>query len=378
VLHGKDKHARLAQGADILLINYEGMPWLATQWAEDKRLFKKLGIDTLIIDESTAYKSPRAKTRLKLLKPMLKEFEYRHILTGTPSPRSLLDLWAQIYILDRGAALGEYFTHYKTRYFYQADYLGYDWRPKPGAAVEIYRKIAPLVMRVSRSELDLPPLVDNHIYVTLPEKARAAYNDLEKRLVAEIRGKKVTAANAAVASGKCRQLASGEVYDEDRKVIFSHDAKLEALLELIDSLQGSPLLVLYEYQHEATKLQGAIKDAPRIGGGVSPKEITKIIDQWNAGKLPVLIAHAGSIAHGLNLQESGSNLCWYSMTWNLEHYQQAYQRLWRSGQKNPVINHHIVARGTVDEVILDALRNKAATQTSLLKALEKKYAQRNA
>lgn len=373
ILHGSKKADMLYnKDADLYLLNCEGLPWFVENAPRD--FFVKRGISTLIVDESTAYKNPTAKTRLKLLKPLLPKFQYRHILTGTPTPRGLLDLWAQIYILDQGKALGEYYTHYKMKYFYPVDYMGYDWRPKPGAEEEIYDAISHLVFRRDRSVLtDMPPLVDNYIYVDLPPAARKAYRELEVHLETQVRGGEVTAANSAVVSGKCRQLAGGAVYDLKGNVLVSHDAKTEALLELIDSLQGSPLLVLYEFQHEADRLMKVLPGAPRIGGGVSPKQVTHIIDRWNRGELPVLLAHAGSIAHGLNLQDSGHNLCWYSLTWNLEHYQQAYQRLWRSGQKHRVINHHIVARDTVDEVIIEVLKNKSITQTALLKALENRF-----
>lgn len=373
-LHGKNKTENLSPGADLYLINYEGMPWFIEQLAQNKNLLKELGIDTLLIDESTAYKNHRAKTRLKLLRKHLTKFDYVHIFTGTPTPKGYLDLWAQIYLLDRGEALGKYFTHYKIKYFTQIDYMGYEWALRPGADKEIEDAIKHLVIRFSRDELkDLPPLVDNYIYVELPATARKLYRQMERELAIQIQKKEVTAANAAVASGKCRQMASGAVYDEEKNTVQVHDAKREALEELIESLQGSPLLVLYEYRHEVEKLRMAIgKNTPYIGNGVKQKEVSSIIDSWNRGEIPVLLAHAGTIAHGLNLQDSGHNLCWYSITWNLEHYQQAYQRLWRSGQKHKVINHHIVAKGTIDEVIIEVLKNREATQNSLLKALEHK------
>ena len=373
-LHGKDKDRNLAPGADLYLINYAGLPWFIEKLEQNKNLLKDLGIDTLIIDESTAFKNHRAKTRLRLLRKHLKKFKYRHIFTGTPVPKGYLDLWAQIYLLDMGESLGKYFTHYKIKYFYQADYMGFDWKLRPGAEEEIRESIDNLVIRFSRDEIkDLPPLVDNYLYVELPPAAQKMYRQMERDLTLQIQKKEVTAANAAVASGKCRQIASGSVYDEEKKTVHVHDAKLEALEELIDSLQGSPLLVLYEYKHEVEKLRAAIgKNTPYIGSGVKREDVSSIIDSWNQGEIPVLLAHAGTIAHGLNLQDSGYNLCWYSITWNLEHYQQAYQRLWRSGQKHKVINHHIVAKGTIDEVIIEVLKDREATQTSLLKALERK------
>lgn len=385
ILHGKGKEDALYEDSDIYLINYEGLGWLLDNIGRKgtflelekipglKKPMRKLIQSTmLVLDESSKIKNTRSQ-RFRILRKMLNHFTRRYILTGSPAPNSLMDIFGQIYALDRGEALGENITQFRNSYFYPTGYMGYDWKLQPGADKLIYKAIKPLVLRFGHDLLDMPPLIPVIRKVTLPPKARKTYDELHDEFIAEIESGTITAANAGVASGKCRQVANGGVYDSVGDVHHIHDEKTEELLELVEELQGDPVLVAYEYEHDLHRLQKAFPGAPHIGSGVSVQEGARIEAEWNAGNIPVLFGHPESIAHGLNLQESGCNVVFYSLTWNLENYEQFIERVWRQGQANTVTVHHIVAEGTVDEILLRALEYKDRTQQSLLTAMEDVY-----
>jgi SNF2 family DNA or RNA helicase len=371
LLHGADKDKALRRKADVYIINPEGLQWLFG--ANNFGHLKKRGRLMLVIDESTRFKHTRTH-RFKLLRPHIPAFARRVILTGTPAPNGLLDLFGQIFILDGGHALGQYVSHYRTRWFVPTGYGGYTWEPRENAEKEIYRAIKPLVIRMDeRDYLELPPKIENDVYVDLPPRAREIYRSLEDELFAALDGGEVTAANAAVAMMKCSQVANGGLFIDAQAGLWEniHDAKTEAVVDLVDELAGKPTLIAYDFRHDLDRLTEALgRDTPYIGGGVSPKESDRIIAAWNKGKIPVLLGQPQSLSHGVNMQQGGRAVIWHSLTWNLEDYEQFVRRIWRQGQKMRVFVHRVLARHTVDMIKLSALTLKARTQGALLHALK--------
>lgn len=367
VLHGKDKEKNLEKDAQIYVINPEGLPWLIRH----KSFRKKFRGQALIVDESSKFKSTSTQ-RFKLLRPALSEFGRRYILTGSPAPNGMLDLFGQIYILDLGNALGRFITHYRSQYFYPTGFGGYEWKLQQGAEKRIQDRIRPLTLRLDAEDyLSLPRMIVNPIYVDLDDKSRAIYDEMEDELVAAIKNKDVVAASAAVASGKCSQIANGGIYDADGKYHFIHDLKAQAVLDLVDELNGSPALIAYEYEHDLERLRGVLgKKLPYIGGGVTPRAAADLERKWNAGELPWLLGQPASIAHGLNLQGAGNHVIHHSLLWNFEYYDQFNRRVLRQGNTHDrVFIHQIIARNTVDELKLHALNRKYRTQKDLFDAL---------
>ena len=393
VLHGKNKEELLHEPADIFVVNPDGLPWLLgasksstltgrTKVEVDKKRWKGFGFDTLVVDELSKFKDTSTQ-RFKMLKQVLPTFGRRFGLTGSPAPNGLLDLFGQCFVLDEGAALGKYITHYRATYF-TPSWDGYNWDLKEGADKLIYKKLKPLVLRMSADDyLEMPQLIENDIRVDLPAEARRIYDTLEDALYVEIKNKTVVAANAAVASMKCRQVANGGVYVDDqltslvkvpkskRQWVDLHDEKVEAIADLVSELQGEPLLVAYDFEHDLVRLKERLGEkTPHIGGGVTTKRAAELESLWNAGKLPVLLGHPQSLAHGLNLQGSGRHIAWHSLTWNFELYDQFIRRIFRQGQKSKqVFVHHVIADDTVDEAVLKALRSKNKGQQALFEAL---------
>jgi len=378
IIHGDDKEEVLDLDADIFLINPEAVPWL-----HENGRWRKLHADILCVDESTKFKNGTSK-RFKALRLMLGTFTRRWILTGTPTPNGLLDLFGQIYILDQGNALGRFISHYKQEFFYPSGYGGYEWKPKLGVAEVIAARIAPMVLRLKAEDwLQMPELIFSDINVTLPPAARKTYREVEDQFITDIQNETIVAANAAVAGGKCRQITNGALYSANlgpgtgkRLYHTIHDAKVDALVDLVDELQGQPLLVMYEFDHDYERILKALPGTPVIGGGTSTKKSLEYIEAFNTGALPVLIGHPASMSHGLNLQEACSRVCWFGLTWNLEFYDQAIRRVYRQGQKaNHVMVYRIVAEDTLDEVVLEALKNKDKGQSgfmSLLRTFKRK------
>lgn len=358
VLHGPDKAKALSRKADVYIINPEGLEWLSNQSGIGNRWC------TLVVDESTRFKSWGSK-RMKLLKNLLPLFKRRWILTGTPAPQGVGDLFSQIYICDGGAALGRYVTHFRSRYMMQAGYKGYQWVPKEGTLEEIQERIAHMVLRLAAEDyLELPELLHNRIEVSLPKDVAKQYREFENEYVLQLKKATITAVTAATLGMKLRQFVGGYVYDENRKPHLVHTAKLDALEELVEELSGKPLLVAVAFLPEVDAIRERLGDVPYLGGGVSTKEADRLCDEWNKGKLPLLLAHPTSVAHGLNLQ-GGNQLCWFNLTWNLEEYDQLIRRLWRQGQTQRVTVHTIVMEDTIDLNIERALRHKAGVQKAL-------------
>lgn len=330
-----------------------------------------IGEGELLVHNCTKFKHTNT-SRFKILRQFIRSFRRRYILTGTFSPNGLMDLFGQVYILDEGDALGSYVTHYKSKYFYPTDHMGYTFAPHSWAAEAIAGKIAPLCLVLDRKEhLDMPELMFNNIEVDLPLKVRAQYDMMEESLVALLDEGHIIAANAAVATSKCRQIANGGLYRTDGSKEWEdlHDEKLSALEDLLEEMSGEPLLIAYEFQFDLEKIQKKL-NLPALGQG-SQKRDSELIMAFNSGALPALLGHPASIALGLNLQGSCSNMCWYGLTWNLEQYLQTIDRVYRQGQKAAnVIVHRIIAKDTLDERVLRVLDAKEKTQADFLTMLK--------
>lgn len=349
--------------SDIHIINRELVPWLigaihdaANGWP----------YDVIVIDEASSFKASKTR-RWKALRKAL-PFVHRMIqLTGTPASNGLLDVWAQIFLLDRGARLGNTFTGFRNRYF-MSDYFGYTWTPKKDTDQRIYDRLQDICLSLTAEDyLELPARVDNTIAVALPSKARAQYQQLEKDFLAELGDDEVVEVlHAAALTNKLLQFANGAVYvDDERNWTTVHDAKLNELSEILDGAAGQPVMVAYNYQSDAARIRRRFPQAELIG------KDPETIKRWNRGEIPLLLAHPASAGHGLNLQHGGNILVWFGLNWSLELYQQFNARLHRQGQTKPVIVHHLAVKDTIDETILAALSKKDTTQRALLNALKK-------
>lgn len=364
ILHGAEKEDNLKKDVDCYIINPEGLLWLF------QPSVVKPQFDILCIDESSKFKNSQTK-RFKLLKPLLPLFKRRWILTGTPVPNGLEDLFGQIYILDLGRALGRYITHFRNQYFQRVGFNLYDWRPRPGAFKEVVDKIAPLVLQLNAEDyLQMPELVSRTISVSLPSEAMEVYRQVEEEFLTVLESGTLVAANAAVAGVKCRQIANGAVYTDGSAWTPIHNEKLDALESVLNEIGPTPVLLLYEFQHDAERILERFPGTPTLGSGVSPRKMESIINRFNAGEIPLLLGHPASMGHGLNLQGACHHVLWFGITWNLEHYEQAIARVYRQGQKNErVFVYHLVASNTLDETVLKTLSDKDKRQTSLLNAL---------
>jgi hypothetical protein len=382
VLHGGGKNKALTEKADIYVINYDGLEWLLKTNVIQNRFF-----DVLVCDESHKLKSTKTK-RFKLLKSVLKYFRRRWILTGSPRPKGLLDLFGQIFVLDMGASLGRYITHYRMQYFTPSGYNGYDWVPNVGADKAIAKKIAPLVLQMTDTEyVKLPKLMTypelQPIYVDMPHTARRVYKEMENLLITQIASGEVTAANAAVASMKCRQIANGGLYITEaslasggvRRWELIHNEKTDAVIDLLEELNGMPALISYDFNHDLARLKIALGENIPTLPARNMREEGLICDAWNTGNMTTLLGNPQSVALGLNLQ-GGRVIVWHSMTWNYEHYDQFIRRVYRSGQKDKVFVYHIIARDTIDEVMLEVAQQRATGQNGFFNLLRKYTAQK--
>jgi len=349
---------RAAQSkARIHIINIDALQWLL-----------KLGpwrYDMVVIDESSMFKNAGTK-RFRALKKRIGSVDRVLLLTGTPAPNSLMNLWPQVYLLDGGKRLLRTFSAFRD-YFFTSDYMGYRWEPRPGAEKEIYGRIADLCLRLDTADYaDTPERIDVQVPTPLPAAAREVYDRLERECLVELTGGEVAATTAAVLVGKLLQLTGGALYHEDKGWTEVHDAKLDALAEIAESAQGQPLLVAYNYKHELTRLQKRFPTAEVLDS--DPKTIAR----WNGGEIPMLLAHPASAGHGLNLQAGGSIAVWYGLTYSLELYQQFNARLHRQGQKSVTVAHHLISPDSIDEQVMEALQTKRAGQDALLGALRER------
>lgn len=356
----KKREAALKADADIYIINRENVQWLVGYYGS------KWPFDTVVIDELSSFKNSDSQRfrALRRVRPLMKRIIG---LTGTPAPNGLLDLWSQVYLLDRGQRLGETIGYYRDRYFIAAERDGHvvhKWRQKKESEEHIYKAIEDICISMKAEDwLDMPERIDRIVPIKLSEKSRAQYEQLEEDLLLPMVGADVVASTAAVLSNKLLQMANGAVYDEDRAVQHIHDGKLEALEDLVEAANGKPLLVFYGYKHDLARIQKAIPGARKL-------ETNADIEEWNAGNIPVMLAHPASAGHGLNLQDGGNQVVWFSITWSLELYEQANARLYRQGQQNRVIIHHLITEGTMDEDVMKALEGKAAGQNALMQAVK--------
>jgi len=350
---------------DVWVINRDNVKWLVDYYRN------AWPFDMVVIDESSSFKNHEAK-RFKYLSWIRPHIKRIVELTGTPTPNGLLDLWAQIYLLDGGKRLYDSFGKYRTRYFEQVDRDGRKYELKPGAEEAIYRAISDICVSMRAEDyLQLPDCINVTVPVVLDEKAMRAYKTLERSMLLEVDESIIDAGSAAVLTNKLLQLCNGAVYDERKMAIEIHQCKIEAFLELVEGLNGKPALVFYNFQHDLERIKKALTETPEFIG-LRVRELKGPQDEkdWNNRQIDILLAHPASCAYGLNLQQGGNHVIWFGLNWSLELYQQANKRLHRQGQTEKVIIHHLVVQGGVDEDVMMALEDKGATQDRLMVALK--------
>lgn len=353
----KQRREALRQKAFLYIINRENVSWLVDNYRWD--------FDTLVIDELSSFKSSKAQRfrALKRVRPMVKRVIG---LTGTPAPNTLIDLWPQIFLLDMGKRLGRFITGYRDRFFApdrRNRDIVYSYKLREGAEQSIYKLISDLCISMKAADhLKMPELISNRVEVHLNSAERKQYDTLRRDMVLCLQDGQIDAVNAASLSGKLLQMANGAVYDADGRAIQIHDRKLDALEDLIEAANGKPLLVAYWYKHDLARIRGRFD--------VRVIDTARDIDDWNSGQIPLALIHPASAGHGLNLQDGGSTVVWFSLTWSLELYQQLNARLWRQGQKDTVVLQHIVTLGTHDEDVMRALERKDIGQATLIEAVK--------
>lgn len=370
VIAGTVKERREAMGkkADIYTVGRDNIVWLVTEHGGIK-----LPYDMVVIDELTSFKNSSSK-RFRALRKVRKFIPRVVGLTGTPSPNGLIDLFAQMYLIDQGQRLGRTITAYRDRFFKPGKRNGdivYEYvlkSPQNETEQQISNLISDITISMEAEDyLKMPDRMFLYDYVELPPKAMEAYRTFEREQIIELinSDEPLTAATAAALGNKLQQMAGGRVYDSDRKVIDVHDEKIEKLKEIVEASNGEPVLVAYAFKHEQARIMDALKEfKPR------KLETAQDIADWNGGKAPLMVAHPASVGHGINIQKGGHILVWFGNTWSLELYQQFNARLYRQGQMKPVMIHHIVAKNTIDEKIIKALSGKKETQDGLMNSIK--------
>lgn len=367
--------------ADIYIISRDNVAWLCALYGGGK-----LPFDMVVIDEFSSFKSYKSE-RFKALRgarPYLKRLVG---LTGTPAPNGLIDLWPQIYLMDRGERLEKTISRYREKYFRPGQTNGhvvYSYDLMSDSEYLIHKKIEDICISMKANDyLEMPERTDNYIKLKMPEQIKKQYDDFEKNKVLDLfkseqeyldnadkwvdKPVEINAANAAALSNKLLQFANGAVYDENRKVFPIHDIKLEVLKEIIEDANGQSVLVAWTFQFDRDRIMDYLKK-------YKPRELktNKDIEDWNAGKIQVMLAHPASAGHGLNLQAGGNLIVWFGQTWSLELYQQFNARLYRQGQKNHVIINHLILQGTHDEDVIRALKSKDKKQNALMDSIKAK------
>ncbi|WP_311058292.1 MULTISPECIES: DEAD/DEAH box helicase [Lactobacillales] len=355
----KQRREALWKKADLYLINRENLDWLITKSGFD------FDFDMVVIDELSSFKNYKAK-RFTSFMQVRHKVDRIVGLTGTPSSNGLMDLFAEFKVLDMGERLEYYISRYRDKYFLPDKRNGmqiYSWKPRENAEQEIYDKISDITISMKSVDfLDMPELVINEVPVSLEMAEKQKYDKFKADLVLQLKDADIDAANAAVLSNKLLQMANGAIYDEFNVSHHIHDQKLDTLEDLIEGANGKPILIAYWFQHDLERIKERFK--------VRWIKTATDIEEWNKGNIPVAVIHPASAGHGLNLQTGGSNLVWFGLTWSLELYQQTNARLWRQGQNETVVIHHIIAKDTIDEDVMLALKLKDKTQSSLIDAVK--------
>ena len=365
----KERTAAVNHSAMIYVVNRENVKWLV-EYYEKNGL--RWDFDCIVIDELSGFKNYQSQ-RFKYLRKV-RPFVKRWIgLTGTPTSNGLMDLWAEIGILDGGERLGRFIGRFRDAYFKAGSMnpstgVVFSYVPRPGAEEQIYEKISDMTISMKALDyLDMPECVYVNHEVELNSQERKLYDQLKKDLIIPLEDGDIDAANAASLSNKLLQMSNGAVYDENGETRVIHQRKLEKLEDLIESANGQPVLIAYWFKHDRQRIWEYLTAC-----GYSPRDIkeSKDIKDWNGGRIPVALIHPASAGHGLNIQSGGHILIWFGLTWSLELYQQTNARLWRQGQKETVTIHHIVTKNTVDEDVLSALASKDVTQEKLIAAVK--------
>lgn len=353
----KERRAALNKRVNVYVINRENVEWLVENYRWD--------FDMVVIDELSSFKSHKAKRfkALKKVRPVVKRIVG---LTGTPAPNGLIDLWAEIGILDMGQRLGRFIGGYRERFFVpdkRSREMVFSYKPREGAEETIYGLIFDICISMKAVDyLEMPECIYNQVEVAMSDQEMKLYGQLEKDMLLPFADGDIDAVNAAALSGKLMQMANGAVYDENGNVKHIHDRKMEALEDLIEAANGKPVLIAYWYKHDLDRIKKRV-DAVEL-------DTAEDMQKWNAGEIPVAVIHPASAGHGLNLQAGGSTLIWFGLTWSLELYQQTNARLWRQGQKETVVIHHLVAKDTLDEKVMLALEKKDCGQSALVEAVK--------
>lgn len=359
----KQREQALEKNADIYVTNKENTKWVCERFKKD------WPFDMVVIDELSTFKNSDSQ-RFKILKKKWPLFDRFVGLTGTPAPKNIMDLWAELYLIDGGERLGKFKTHFRQKYFYPTHQISdnvFNWELKNGAKDEIYKMISDVTVSMeSKDYLKMPERVDTVKEAKLSKKERALYDELEQYMVIENdidNEKDIVALSSASLSNKLLQMSNGAVYADDGSVTHIHDKKLELLDEIVEESQGQPILVMYNYKHDKERLLERYSFAETL-------DSDNYMERWNNGEIQMLITHPASAGHGLNLQYGGSIMVWFGLTWNLEHYEQANARLYRQGQKETTIIHHIMTEDTVDQDVLKVLKTKKFNQTDLMNAVK--------
>lgn len=365
----KQRRAALARSADVYCINRENVEWLVKYYG--------MGwpFDLVIVDELSSFRNPSAR-RFKALRKVRPLVKHLWGLTGTPRPRSLLDLWAQVYLLDQGERLGRTYTEYRNRYFTpgrQNGYVIYEWRPRPGAEDQVYSLISDICISLeTKGNVQMPELVQTPRPVVLSPAARALYESMERDAILELSGEVIDAGSAAAVNGKLLQIAGGAVYDEDHVAHELHTDKLDALEDILEEANGEPVLVAYRYQHERDRIKARFPQAVQL-------KDSNTIAAWNRGEIPLLLGHPAGVGHGLNLQDGGHIIVWFGPIYDLELWEQFIDRLYRQGQRFTTSVIVLVAEGTVEEDAMRSLEAKDSGQSAMMAAIRarvKKYKDR--
>lgn len=361
----KQRIDAINEDADIYIISRDNVKWLVDN------CFNLWRWDMCVIDELSSFKNSKSQ-RFRALKKVRAYFRRIVGLTGTPAPNSLIDLWPQMYLLDGGERLGKTITGYKERFFYPGQrngYVVYEWKLKENAEDNINKKISDICISMKAEDyLNMPERIDNKVEVQLSKKALDIYKQIERDYILNLNDKDISATNAAALTNKLLQIANGAIYDNEKDYHVIYDEKIDKLLEIIDVANGKPVLVFYNFKSDKERIIKAL-DEKKIKNYQSLDNSVDI-KNWNEGKIQVALLHPASAGHGLNLQYGGNIIVWFGLTWSLELYQQANARLFRQGQKETVIIHHLVAKGTVDEDVIKALENKDINQEKLLRAVK--------